>query len=213
MANKPPASDAMLRDEWVLHHGAIVRDRESGSWKYALGCNPAWSSVYRMGRLNAGLSPNDPPPALLLAVEGRYDTEPALTDVIRKVYDFGRGIPWPGLSHETHTYSEVSVTIPNEGRKDDKDKPDLRQLRNLPNALAAVCRVLDYGAKKYGPANFAKVASERYDTAMIRHVLSEGRDVDTGELHAAHVACCALIYLENRVTGKAEHAKEEDDRE
>jgi len=213
MANKSPASDAILRDEWVLHHGAIVRDRESGSWKYAIGYNQAWSAVYRMGRQNAGLSPHDPPPALLLAVEGRYDTEPALTDVIRKVYDFGRGIPWPGLSHETHTYSEVSVTIPNEGRKDDKDKPDLRQLRNLPNALAAVCRVLDYGAKKYGPANFAKVASERYDTAMIRHVLSEGRDVDTGELHAAHVACCALIYLENRVTGKAEHAKEEDDRE
>lgn len=102
---------------------------------------------------------------------------------------------------------------PNEGRKDDKYKPDLRQLRNLPNALAAVCRVLDYGAKKYGLANFAKVASERYDMAMIRHVLSEGRDVDTGELHAAHAACCALIYLENRVTGKAEHAKEEDGRE
>ncbi len=205
MANKPPASDAMLRDEWRFHQGAIVRDRKSGSWKYAIGCNQAWSAIYRMGRLNAGLSPNDPPPALLLSVEGRYDTEPALTDVIRKVYDFGRGVPWPGLSHETRTYSEISVTItPNEGRKDDKGKPDLRQLRNLPNALAAVCRVLDYGAKKYGPANFAKVASERYDTAMIRHALSEGRDVDTGELHVAHVACCALIYLENLVTGKAE---------
>lgn len=100
-----------------------------------------------------------------------------------------------------------------EGRKNDKDKPDLRQLRNLPNALAAICRVLDYGAKEYGPANFAKVSSERYDKAMIRHALSEGRDAATGELHVAHVACCALIYLENLVTGKAEPAKEEDGRE
>lgn len=206
MVNKPPASDAMF-DVWKTAGGVIVRDRESGSWKYALGCNPAWASVYHMGRLNAGLSPQDPPPALLLAVEGRYDTEPALTDVIRKVYDFGRGIPWPGLSHETNTYSEVSVTIPNEGRKDDKDKPDLRQLRNLPNALAAVCRVLDYGAKKYGPANFRHVSPERYDQALIRHALSEGRDTETGELHAVHAVCCALIYLENTLSPKPPTAK------
>lgn len=96
----------------------------------------------------------------------------------------------------------------NDGKKYDKGKPDLTQLRGLRDALATVCRVLDYGAKKYGRENYRMVASERYDKALLRHALApEERDEETGELHVAHVAACALIYLQNRANGKAETPK------
>lgn len=97
----------------------------------------------------------------------------------------------------------------NDGKKDDKGKPDLTQLRGLRDALATVCRVLDHGARKYGRENYRMVASERYDKALLRHALDpEDRDEESGELHVAHVAACALIYLQNRANGKAEPPKQ-----
>jgi hypothetical protein len=153
-----------------------------------------------MGRSYEGKDEKDPSDATLLEVAGDYRSD--LTSALLRVYDFGRG-----FSRKRPTFSGPVTIVVGTGRKDDSGKPDLTQLRNLPNALAALCRVLDHGAKKYGRNNYKLVSSKRYDKALLRHALSEGVDADSGELHAAHVAACALIFLENLVTGKAEPPK------
>lgn len=68
-------------------------------------------------------------------------------------------------------------------------------------ALAAVVRVLDFGAKKYQPDGWRHVAEprRRYFAATMRHVLAwwagEVNDAESGEPHLAHAACCILFLL------------------
>lgn len=66
-------------------------------------------------------------------------------------------------------------------------------------ALEAVVRVFDFGATKYEPRGWETVpdAISTYRDAAQRHLAAmmrgELRDPETGELHAAHLASCALI--------------------
>ena len=69
-------------------------------------------------------------------------------------------------------------------------------------SVAAVVRVLDFGARKYAPNGWRSVegAKGRYFAACMRHVLAWWRgevdDPESGEPHLAHAACCILFLLE-----------------
>lgn len=86
------------------------------------------------------------------------------------------------------------------GRKDDAEKPrfDLIQFR----ALAAVVRVLTFGARKYAPDNWRLVPEpkRRYYAAALRHLtdwwLGQRLDPQSGEPHLAHAICCLNFLLE-----------------
>jgi hypothetical protein len=77
-------------------------------------------------------------------------------------------------------------------------------MERLPFApLAAVARVMDTGAVKYGQRNWRldKILASTYVGAMARHTLLEwaqGVDVDedSGEHPLAHVAACCLIVMD-----------------
>jgi hypothetical protein len=89
-----------------------------------------------------------------------------------------------------------------EGVKFDNNKI---QMELLPlRELREVARVLTYGAKKYAPDNWKKVANskERYAGALLRH-FTEYREGNTFDhetcpdplRHIAQVACNALFLL------------------
>jgi hypothetical protein len=87
-----------------------------------------------------------------------------------------------------------------EGMKFDSGKP----LMSLIPARAetAMAEVLTFGATKYGPDNWRKVANgdQRYLDALMRHVNSHRRgellDSETGLPHLAHAMCCVAFLLE-----------------
>jgi len=89
------------------------------------------------------------------------------------------------------------------GKKFDSEKPEMYLLP--PKATLEVGEVLSYGAKKYSPDNWKKVAGleQRYTSAALRHILAamsgEELDEETGLSHEAHAICCLLFILENRL--------------
>lgn len=91
------------------------------------------------------------------------------------------------------------------GRKDDGGK--LRASLLPKGTIAAVLRVLEFGARKYGEENWREVpgARRRYYDAADRHLRAwwegEANDPDTGESHLAHLACCALFLLAFELEG------------
>jgi len=62
-----------------------------------------------------------------------------------------------------------------------------------------ISKVLTYGANKYAPDNWKKVAPDRYIDAMWRHYIAwrtgEERDSESGLSHAAHFATNAVFLL------------------
>jgi len=95
--------------------------------------------------------------------------------------------------------SRSLTSSPGAGVKYDSGKP---RFSLVPlNALRAVVRVLDAGARKYAPDNWRKVpdARRRYYDAVHRHIGEwwdgEKLDPETGEHHLAHAACCILFLL------------------
>lgn len=76
-------------------------------------------------------------------------------------------------------------------------------------AMASVARVMELGAKKYGPYNWRSKAIKLmvYAHAALRHLFSwiggETNDPESGEPHLAHAAACCLIALDARATGNA----------
>ena len=72
----------------------------------------------------------------------------------------------------------------------------------FPRAIESVAAVSTFGANKYAWNGWQNVDNgfERYSDAMVRHLLREGQgevlDLDSGLLHAAHVAWGALARLE-----------------
>lgn len=94
-----------------------------------------------------------------------------------------------------------------EGRKDDGGKVRASLLPN--GTIAAVLRVLEFGARKYGAENWREVpdARRRYYDAADRHLRAwwegEALDPDTGESHLAHVICCALFLLGFELGGRS----------
>lgn len=95
-----------------------------------------------------------------------------------------------------------------EGKKLDTGKTPLLQgvLAYFPNALAAVGKVSEYGAKKYNldyaDKNWSRVDGGlgRYGDALARHTTrhaaGEAYDPESHLLHVAHAAWNALAVLE-----------------
>lgn len=92
------------------------------------------------------------------------------------------------------------------GKKYDSEKPQLCLLP--PKALVEVGKVLSFGANKYAPENWKKVADleNRYTSAALRHIFAdmagEVQDEETGLDHLAHAVCCLLFILEDRIDGQ-----------
>lgn len=87
------------------------------------------------------------------------------------------------------------------GVKFDKDKvrPTL-MWRSLNKAVTSVQEILEFGARKYAPDNWALVEPERYDDAALRHIQAylsgEVNDPESGKPHLAHALCCLMFRLE-----------------
>lgn len=99
---------------------------------------------------------------------------------------------------------EVSKAVP---LKDDNTKLDYSLLPL--QELAAVVRVLEFGAKKYGRDNYKAGdghSSNQLLAACLRHLAAYQAgvkvDPDTGESHIAHAACCLIFMLYNQYHGK-----------
>ena len=93
----------------------------------------------------------------------------------------------------------ASAVNANKDLKFDQGKPKMDLLfEGCPNALKAVGEVLTFGAQKYEAHSWQKVAGgpTRYKAALIRHLLEEGNDSESGLPHLAHAACNALFILE-----------------
>lgn len=90
--------------------------------------------------------------------------------------------------------------MPGNGVKYDTGK---RQWSLLPwRGAEEVVRVLEFGADKYTPDNWRRVASERYLDAAFRHLIAHARgeyeDTESGLPHLAHATSCLLFMLELR---------------
>lgn len=88
------------------------------------------------------------------------------------------------------------------GRKFDKGKVPLDLLPKA--ALIEVAKVLDFGARKYAPYNWAKgMAYSRLLAAAYRHLWAfesgEDKDRETSVSHLAHAVCCILFLLSYRI--------------
>lgn len=70
-----------------------------------------------------------------------------------------------------------------------------------------VSKVMELGAKKYGPYNWRgnAVLATVYVEAAMRHLLAyldgEALDPESGQPHTAHVAACMGILLDAEATG------------
>jgi hypothetical protein len=84
------------------------------------------------------------------------------------------------------------------GKKFDGGKPRTDLLLDFGKALMSVAEVSTFGANKYAPHDWLTVedAKPRYTAALIRHLLQEGNDSESGLPHLAHVAWNALAILE-----------------
>lgn len=89
------------------------------------------------------------------------------------------------------------------GIKFDEEKPRLE----LISAIATIkkARVMAFGANKYGVGNWRKgLLWSRIIGALLRHTFAymsgEDYDLETGESHMAHAACCVDFLLEYEST-------------
>ena len=85
-------------------------------------------------------------------------------------------------------------------------------LLDFAHALNAVAEVGTAGAIKYSESGWLQVkdGEKRYENAMMRHFLKKGMgesvDLDSGQLHQAHLAWNALATLELMLRRPASHA-------
>lgn len=69
------------------------------------------------------------------------------------------------------------------------------------DAIEQVVKVLTFGARKYAPDNWRKVADahNRYFSATMRHLVAyvagQEKDPETGLPHLAHALCCVIFML------------------
>ena len=91
-----------------------------------------------------------------------------------------------------------------EGRKDDNGKEGFEYLPA--DALAAINRVLVFGAGKYGARNWERgMAWTRPANAALRHLFAwlrgEKADKETGFSHLWHLGCCVLFLIAYELRG------------
>jgi Domain of unknown function (DUF5664) len=83
-----------------------------------------------------------------------------------------------------------------------KVRPGL-MFRSMPEATMSIINVLEYGARKYAPDNWSKVEDDRYEEAMLRHIMAyfsgEKLDDETKEPHLAHAICCAMFLIQKEI--------------
>lgn len=86
------------------------------------------------------------------------------------------------------------------GAKLDNNKIQADLLLDFRDALMAVAQISDFGARKYTRHGWVSVPNgiERYKAALIRHLLSEGNDSDSGLPHTWHALwnLMAVVQLE-----------------
>lgn len=76
-----------------------------------------------------------------------------------------------------------------------------------PTSLVFLAKVMELGAKKYGPYNWRskKVRETVYISAALRHLTSAldgaGDDSESGQSHYAHAMACLAILLDAKATG------------
>ena len=95
------------------------------------------------------------------------------------------------------------MSAANVGIKLDQGKPRASLVvHGFARALLEVSAVATFGAEKYSANGWVSVPNglERYTDAMYRHLLAEAAgqhcDAESGLVHAAHAAWCALARLE-----------------
>lgn len=69
-----------------------------------------------------------------------------------------------------------------------------------PDALMETARVLQFGAEKYEPYNWAKgIKYSRVFSALMRHLWAwwkgQRKDPETGLHHLGHAMCCLMFLL------------------
>ena len=80
------------------------------------------------------------------------------------------------------------------------------------DALHEVLNVLEFGAKKYARGNWVNVEADRYEKALLRHVIAhqkgEANDTESNIDHLAHAACnCLFLIWKRQQTEKANAEK------
>lgn len=107
----------------------------------------------------------------------------------------------------------IEETEKPKGRKDDAGKIDMTLLEDMPLALYAVAEVMQWACTQkqnpYERGSWQYVQPDRYRAAMLRHIFDAAReakecngkpaymrDKESNLLHAAHVACSAMMHLE-----------------
>ncbi len=139
----------------------------------------------------------------------------------------GRVLTIESISNDGATFKEVHGTWsisrfavePTKGqvagRKDDSGKLDMTLLDDMPRAVAAIVEVMQWAITKKKPIPYIRgswlgVHADRYRAAIQRHNRDAAqqasvskqpvrfeRDKETELLHLAHVACSAMMALEN----------------
>lgn len=100
------------------------------------------------------------------------------------------------LSSKKHVTKDIGI-------KNDSEKPDMTLIPA--GALTEVIKVLEFGARKYSRDNWAKVPDlqNRYKSAALRHLYlhpeGEIKDPESGFDHDAHVICCMLFRLQDKI--------------
>lgn len=94
-----------------------------------------------------------------------------------------------------------------EGKKYDSGKVPLGLFPR--EAIIEICKVLDFGAKKYGRDNWRKgMKWTRVSDAALRHLFAwiSGDDYDdeSGINHLAHCGCCIAFLLVYQICGFGE---------
>lgn|SRR5512139_2037198 len=107
-------------------------------------------------------------------------------------------------------------------RKDDSGKLDMTLLDDMPNAVRAVVEVMQWAITKKQPVPYERgswqgVHADRYRAAIARHnrdACEQAKvtgvaarfetDYETKLLHLAHIACSALMALENTIREQKE---------
>lgn len=92
----------------------------------------------------------------------------------------------------------------NAGRKDDSGKGSWNLLPF--DAIGEIVKVLDFGAKKYAPHNWAKGMDwNRPFDALMRHLVAwwggQAKDPETGISHLAHAGCNILFLIAYELRG------------
>lgn len=108
---------------------------------------------------------------------------------------------WQAARPDFQPFTSVEDTQPvATGQKFDSGKPIIGAIP--PHAELAVARVMTFGAQKYARDNWRKIDDipTRYMDAALRHLNAVRRgetvDLESGEHHLAHAACCILFMLD-----------------